>query len=61
MQLEHRQLSLQMGFRSSVVPKEFHIFTTNFPALNSCLLFDTIVPKGHYYFYIVRSIRLDDK
>ena len=61
MQLEHRQLSLQMDFRSICRSKRISYFATDFPALNSCLLFDTIVPKGHYNFYIVLSIRLDDK
>ena len=46
MQLEHRQLSLQMDFRSICRSKRISYFATDFPALNSCLFFDTIVPKG---------------
>ena len=47
MQLEHIQLSLQMGFRSIYRSKRIsYFFTTDFPVLNSCLLRDTVVPKG---------------
>ena len=61
MQLEHRQLSLQMDFRSICRSKRISYFATDFPALNSCLLFDTIVPKGLDIIYIIGSIRARDQ